>query len=169
MSNQEHTDSGHVGYYTPQHIVEAAREALGGVIALDPASCTEANERVKAETIFTEEMDGLALPWWGTVWMNHPFSRKGNKLWVDKLVESYERGDVEAACCITWASMPEAWFRPLLAYPQCFPHGRVRYIDSRTGEAMQAAPKGSVITYLGLDVARFAAAFKNIGTVKIAL
>jgi hypothetical protein len=166
--NQEHADSGHVGYYTPQNIIDAARQALGGAIMLDPASCEEANSRVGALMYYTEADDGLSLPWFGTVWMNHPFSRDGNPKWTNRLIGAYTSGEIEAACCITWASLPEEWFRPLLAYPQCFPHGRVHYLDSRTGRPHRSAPKGSVITYLGQNPTAFAEAFRHIGTTKIA-
>jgi ParB family chromosome partitioning protein len=157
-----------VGYYTPSDVVEAARVTLGW-FDLDPASCADANETVRAGLYYTKEDNGLMLPWFGRVWMNHPFTKGRNHLWINKLVESYQCGDVEAACCITWASMPESWMRPLLQFPQCFPHKRIQYTDSRTGQPMKAAPKGSVITYLGPDVQRFAESFRHIGTVKIAI
>ena len=163
--SHEYLDSGIVEYYTPGTIVEAARVALGGTIFLDPASCPIANERVGAAMFYTKEDDGLQLPWFGTVWMNHPFGRGVNAVWVSKLVESYESGDVLAACCITWASLSETWFRPLLAYPHCIPYGRIHYMQP-DGTVKRGANKGSVVTYLGADVAVFAKAFREIGSIR---
>lgn len=65
--------SGDVEWYTPVHIIEAARRCMGG-IDLDPASCENANQTVKAASYFTLADNGLSLPWYGRVWMNHPFS-----------------------------------------------------------------------------------------------
>lgn len=64
--------SGGVEYFTPPEIIAAARRMLGW-IELDPASCPAANVTVRAGRFFTREDDGLAQPWHGRVWMNHPF------------------------------------------------------------------------------------------------
>jgi hypothetical protein len=154
--------SGNVEWYTPFEIVNAAREAMDG-IDLDPASCVVANETVKATTIFTINDDGLSRDWRGRVWMNHPFGRNNAK-WVAKLVGEYESGRVEQACCITFASTSEKWFKPLLDYPQCYLHGRTRYIGGG-----DSPPKGSVVTYLGPHLAEFWRNFSPLGTVKIAV
>lgn len=153
-------DSGNVEWYTPPEIIEAARKAMGG-IDLDPASCVEANKRVMATTIFTKEESGLAKQWFGRVWMNHPFGRE-NKRWIDNLCYEYRIGRVTQACCITFASTSERWFRPLLDFPQCYLHGRTRYIGGG-----DSPPKGSVVTYLGHNVEGFYEAFREMGTIKV--
>lgn len=60
-----------VEHYSNREIIEAARSVLGG-IDLDPASCAEANREVRASCYYTKEVDGLALPWFGRVWLNPP-------------------------------------------------------------------------------------------------
>lgn len=57
--------------YTPAYIVEAARKVLGG-FDLDPASSPEANRLVQATRIYTEEDNGLLLPWEGRLLVNPP-------------------------------------------------------------------------------------------------
>jgi hypothetical protein len=58
-------------HYTPNVIVDPARQTLRE-IDLDPASCDEANERIKAKHIFTRDDDGFARPWFGRVFLNPP-------------------------------------------------------------------------------------------------
>lgn len=60
-------------YATPRSVVEPLAEAVGG-FDLDPASGAEPQPHA-AET-YTEQDDGLAQPWFGTVWLNPPFSKK---------------------------------------------------------------------------------------------
>lgn len=84
-------DSGDVEYYTPPRIVEAARRTMGA-IDLDPASSATANQRVGAARFYTEVDDGLAQPWEGRIWMNHPFGRTTNGPWVRKIESEFMRG-----------------------------------------------------------------------------
>lgn len=138
-------DSGCVEYYTPPKIIAAAHMLLG-TIDLDPASSLKANETVKAKRIYTEADNGLALPWDGNVWMNHPFSRQGNREWIGKLVEEYGNGRVYAAVCICFAAVNAQWFQPLLHLPQFFPAQRINYLYP-DGTVARGVTKDSVITY----------------------
>ncbi len=161
-------DSGNVEFYTPEAIVAAARVALGGGIDLDPASCTVANRTVKAARIFTRSTDGLSRKWSGRVWMNHPFQRGKNHLWINKLVASFEAGEVTEACCITYAVTSEKWFQPLIVRPQCFLFPRTNY-RAPDGTIQTGATKGSAVTYFGKNHQRFATAFAHLGCVKAAV
>ena len=172
--------SGDTEYYTPSFIVEAARKVMcsvkwrgqitlvePGKIELDPASSIQANKIVKAKRIFTIEDDGLAQEWKAkTIWLNHPFSRKGNKLWVDKLIEEFVGSVIKMqACCITYACTSESWFQPLLLFPQCFLHPRTNYLLP-DGSVKRGVTKGSVVTYLGWNEDYFAEVFSEFGVVK---
>lgn len=159
-----HQDSGRSEYFTPIEIVEAARELMG-TIDLDPASSVLVNRRIKASYIYTKEDDGLSHDWFGNVWLNHPFSRKNNPLWIAKLVEEHLAVDMQI-CCITFAATSEKWFQPLLKYPQCFLSPRTNYYLP-DGSLKKGVTKGSVVTYLGDDVLRFTEVFNNFGVVKI--
>jgi hypothetical protein len=167
MKNHQNinSDSGNDEYFTPLEIVESARNVLGG-IDLDPASSLIANQRIGATRIFTLAEDGLSQPWAGRVWMNHPFGKGSNKRWISKLCAEYASGRVAAAVCISFASTSEQWFRPLLNLPQCFLWRRTNYFlpDS---SLKRGVTKGSVVTYFGLSVERFAQEFSKLGTVKI--
>lgn len=183
--------SGEVEYYTPIAIIEAARRVMG-VIDLDPASSAQANSTVKATRFFDEQVNGLTQQWIGKVWMNHPFGsgwaactsicrrttciKRGfhvyrdipsNDDWIQKLESEYKSGCVTEACCITFASTSEAWFQPLLKRPQCFLAPRTNYLLP-DGTTKKGVSKGSVVTYYGNNVARFAEMFAQFGQVKVA-
>lgn len=191
-----HQDSGVVEYGSPPAIVNLARQVMGG-IDLDVATSTLFNDAiVKAGKIWTVEDDGLSKPWRGRVWMNHPFSKgekacpadrskckkkvcrtrgyhidvdtPGNADWIEKLVEEYMMGRATQACNICYAATSEAWFRPLLRFPQCFIHGRVNYLLP-DGTTLKGVTKGSVVTYMGPEILKFAKLFNQIGQVKIAI
>lgn len=158
-------DSGNTEYYTDREIVESARRVLGG-FDLDPASSLIANKIVKAAKFYSVEDDGLKHIWAGKVWMNHPFQKGLNKAWIRKLVDSFSEGRVTAAVCICYASTSEGWFQPLLQFPQCFPPRRTQYFLP-DGTKKQGVTKGSVITYLGGDLAAFKREFEKHGTIKV--
>lgn len=65
-------------HYTPRDIVNRAREVLGP-IDLDPASCIEANEWIRAARYFTREDDGFIRPWAGRVFLNPPGGLSDNQ------------------------------------------------------------------------------------------
>jgi hypothetical protein len=192
MSHQHVNQSSYgVEFYTLADIIEPARQVLGA-IDLDPASSEIANQTVRAARIYTEADDGLAQPWAGRVWMNHPWGAKenacaknckkkrcekrgghltkafaGNAAWVDKLHQSYVSGQVSAALCITYASTSEAWYKTLKAhYPACYLDGRTgfRHPD---GTVADQNTKGCVVHYLGPEVARFNQAFAPLGDVLV--
>src|SRR5688572_14397630 len=56
--------------YTPCWVFDG----LGLTFDLDPASPVGGGDCVPADARFTREDDGLTRPWFGTVWLNPPFS-----------------------------------------------------------------------------------------------
>lgn len=66
--------SGTVEWYTPPYLLELVREVFSpGIIDLDPCSCPQAQELVKACHYFTQGSDGLGQGWYGRVYVNPPF------------------------------------------------------------------------------------------------
>lgn len=177
--------SGNVEYYTPLEIIHKARVVMGG-IDLDPASSAVANKRVRAERFFTTKDRSLQSDWVGNIWLNHPFGRAeppcppgcpkqhthhsypffGNNAWIKKLYEEYDYGNLEQACCITFAATSEKWFQPLLDFPMCFLSPRTNYFLP-DGSIKRGVTKGSVVTYIGENVKKFKREFAFFGTIKI--
>lgn len=168
MNNSQliNQDSGNSEYYTPIEIVNAAREVMGS-IDLDPFSSEKANEVVRAKIFYHKERDGFSHPWFGNVWMNHPFSKANNKRCIKALVAEFKYGYVNQACCITFTATSEKWFQPLLDFPQCYLAPRTNYYLP-DGSLQRGTPKGSVVTYLGDNVNKFIDEFHDeFGKVKI--
>jgi len=159
--------SGDFEYYTPPNIIEAARKVMGS-INLDPASCKKANEIVEANEIFTKYSDGLSKEWYGNIWVNHPFSRINNPLWVEKIVDSYYTTKVNQIMCINYACTSELWFKPLHKFAQCYIYGRTNFFLP-DGSIKKGNTKGCVITYMGKNIGKFISVFSKLGSVKISM
>jgi len=122
-----------------------------GTIDLDPFSCYMANNRPEgriANEYHDSDCNTLDHPWFGNVWMNHPFGRKYNTDCISKIVFEAERRDrvMSWGLCITFASTSEKWFAPLLRYPQFYFTGRINYLDPLTMQPARGVTKGSVLT-----------------------
>ena len=139
-------DSGNTEWWTPKPIIAVAKDLMGG-IDFDPACSGAAFAYHQHCKIYCDHA-GLERAWPGNVWMNHPFGRGQNEQWVSKLIASYEEDTTKQACCITFASVSERWFQPLLRYPQFFFCGRINYIDPVTLAPVKGVTKGSVLTWL---------------------
>jgi phage N-6-adenine-methyltransferase len=151
-------------WYTPAHVIEAAREALGA-IDLDPASCPRANATVRATHYFSQRVDGLAHEWHGRVWMNPPYSDAAQGF-VSHLFHEIDAGRVSAAVALlNQNSMSSQWFGPVYSRAQCLliTEGRLKFEPGDPGQAFSSPSTGSVICYFGPDVARFVRAFRGIG------
>lgn len=157
-------NTGKVEWYTPGHILDAARAVLGG-FDLDPASSAAANEAVRAARIFTAEDDGLAQEWpVGRIWMNPPYASG----LVDKFALRFCQAirDGSSGVVLVNNATETGWFQELLGVADavCFPKGRVRFVDPEKGEA--GAPlQGQAIIYCGPKPDAFRAAFCERGTV----
>lgn len=112
-------------WYTPAHIIEAARACMGG-IDLDPASCEEANRVVRASAFYTREQDGLQQEWKGRVWLNPPYSRGVIEAFAQKLIHSPQ---IEAAILLTNNASDTAWWQQCAkrARAICFLRGRLTF------------------------------------------
>lgn len=156
-SPEETTDDWH----TPPEVLDLARAILGG-FDTDPASCREAQDRVRASRWYGPVEDGLVLPWPGRVWLNPPFSNIAE--WVDGAVERVG-GDTDAVILCCHANTDARWWHKLAAYPVALSQGRVRYLRPG-GEPGPQPPKGSALFLLGGDrdtKRRFVEALKLAG------
>jgi len=155
-------------WYTPRHVIEAARTVLGD-IDLDPASCVTAQEVVQAGTFYTKEQDGLSLPWFGRVWLNPPFSSPALRLFSTRAMDAYERNEVQAVVLlmICHVDLGVGWLQRLISMaPVAATHGRVGFWNPEKATAV-APMRGTLVFYLGPNLALFHDVFSAFGVVKL--
>lgn len=160
-------------WYTRPKYIEAAREVMGS-IELDPASCAAANAIVKAERYFTKEQNGILQEWRArSLWLNPPYGRSAKMqgqhkstiyLFTEKLINSYERGDVLQAIILATTEVNAKWFYPLWQYPICIPDHRVHFMVAEK-QTKYCQMFGTCFAYLGPHEDRFAEIFSQFGHV----
>lgn len=154
-------------WYTPFDIIQSARALMGG-IDIDPASCDDAQELIRADAYLTKGDDALqdSISWTGRMWLNPPYSMPLIRQFIDKAIQQYECGNVTEAVIITNNSSDTAWFHELLSrYPACFTKGRVKFW--RPNHDDFGTRQGQTLFYMGNNVAGFVAEFNQHGQVVI--
>jgi hypothetical protein len=154
-------------WYSPDNVLNAARETMGA-IDLDPASHPEANERVRAARIFTEQDNGLLQPWTrpgGTparVFINPPtglvraFWRKfvlewlqGRMcagIWLGYSLEQLQTLQVDKPAgkgkkAKRQAADPACHLQPL-DFPACIPSKRLPFVENEAARLERLAKGG---------------------------
>lgn len=160
-----HTSDDTYEWYTPSEYIEAVRRVIGS-IDLDPASCAQANEVVKAKKFYTLEDDGLSQPWHGKIWLNPPYNMPLVELFTNRAIESYKANTIEQAVVIVNNATDTSWFHALLTECgiMCLPRGRVKFWGP-DGEATAGARQGQVLFYLGKNKSAFAKEFGKLGII----
>jgi len=154
-------NTGEFEWYTPSKYIESARFVMGK-IDLDPASSETANKVVKADKIYTVKEDGLKQEWFGSVWLNPPYSQPLIDLFCEKITSS----DVKQACVLVNNATETAWGQRLLNWCSavCFVKGRVRFIDKH-GKPGGTPLQGQMILYFGSNRDKFKEEFLKYGVI----
>jgi hypothetical protein len=148
-------------HYTPARYVAAARRVMGG-IDLDPASCAEANEIVKAKRFYSEDENGLEKEWPGRIWLNPPYGGK-TAAFIEKLIDETAAGHIAEATVLVNAHCTDAaWFRALWDGLLCFTDHRINFYGD---EERSGSTHGSVFAYFGPNQTLFVELFSEFGAV----
>jgi hypothetical protein len=164
-------------WYSPDDVLDRVKrlfEPRG--IDLDPCSTADANTRVGALTFFDLEANGLAdeNEWRGNVYINPPFGVQDGQslqsLFFSKCIREYHAGRIAQAVVLLKAAVGYSWFPSVLEWPVCFVTRRLSFVrppSVNAGELQWGAgkqnPHGSVVVYMGPDVARFVEIFREMG------
>jgi len=150
-------------WYTPPHILDLARDILGG-IELDPASDEAAQRTVQAARYFTQADDGLSQPWHAaSVWLNPPYS--GVEPWAERWAGGFTQGEYDRGLFLVPVRCDTAWWQENLApFPWCAIRARLKFTQGDDA-ATNSAPFPSALIYAGDDEARFARLASKIGIV----
>lgn len=145
-------------WYTPAPIIKLCKEVLGH-IDIDP--CSDPLKHVKAKKHYTKQDNGLNKSWFGTVFMNPPFSE--SRIWTEKLATEYQLGHTKEAIALVLASTDTNWMQPFLQqHPICFWKGRIAFMD-KTYTQQGNFNRGNAFIYLGEHQERFKAVFSSHG------
>jgi len=131
---------------TPKELLEPLYNVFGA-FDLDPCSpCSNGRTApVRAKVYYTQDEDGLSLPWFGTVYMNAPYGRSIHN-WTAKAKAEVEQGNAEVVVGLVPARPDTAyWHRDIAGSASVlFLRGRLRF-----GEAEQVAPFPSCLVIWG--------------------
>ncbi|GEM_PF-3275265 len=149
-------------WFVPPDIVVATVELMGA-IDLDPNSNSKSLPNVPAKQYFTAEDNGLQRPWGPKrrIFLNPPPSRT-TEAWINKVCNEYEAGNISEAVVLVRAEVDSEWWQRLTAYPVCFIHRKLRF-----GGRGQRVAYALAVAYLGPNLAGFAEAFNELGTIYV--
>jgi ParB family chromosome partitioning protein len=156
-------------WFTPSSFVNAARDVMGG-IDLDPGSCAEANEIVKARRFITKEQDGLAQVWDAArLFINPPGGRGLVTAFWQKLMRTRSEG-FQAV----WIGYSLEQLQTLqshnavtpLNFSMCVPNRRIQFV-APSGRKAGSPTHANYITYIGDNKEAFYDVFSEFGQVVI--
>lgn len=91
---------------TPPQFVRPLADAVGG-FDLDPASGAE--QSPIADETYTEADDGLTQPWFGTVWVNPPYSEMA--AWTRKAINESNRSATDTIIYLCKGDSSADWWQ----------------------------------------------------------
>jgi hypothetical protein len=158
--------TGEVEWYTPRLYLDAVCEVMGA-IELDPASSDRAQEHVRAEDYFTLDNDGLTQPWHGRVFLNPPYRMPDVKLFVFKMSEAYESGEIDEGILLTNSATDTEWFHRAMgtASALCFTRGRIKFLEAGEDDLIErpTPTHGQTFFYFGPNRRQFRSTFRAYG------
>jgi phage N-6-adenine-methyltransferase len=126
---------------SPREVVEPLADDVGG-FDLDP--CSGAESSPFAESVYTEADDGLKQEWFGTVWVNPPYSEMWD--WVNKAATEAAAGEADSVFFLCKGDSSTEWWQAAHASASV-----ICAIDHRLtfGDSGNSAPFASHIMLFG--------------------
>lgn len=148
-------------YFTPPEIVNASREAMGG-LDLDLASHYLANKVHQIPDYFWTGRSAFENDWYGRDWLNPPYG--DNAPWFERIVKYTNSGQLEQLCMLSpmWAFQTKI-ARPVLELSKALillvP--TPTFWGNKAGRTGTNQPHG--IIYIGNRTQQFIEAFRPFG------
>ncbi len=115
--------------WTPPWILDAAREALGGEICLDPCAASRP-EGLYATDNYQLPLDGLSLPWLDGTFVNPPFdSLRG---WLEKAGMEARENNLRIVALFPWRPHRRWLWPPLQDSEIVFLHYAVKFVGHKS-------------------------------------
>lgn len=167
MTHVKH-NSGKIEWYTPPHVIVAAKEVMGS-IDLDPASSAVANKIVGANSYFSKENNGLFTNWCGNIWLNPPYQTSLITPFVEKTIQEIQNGNVEQICFLSNNATDTLWFQKIIPYFDaiCFFKGRLKFYNEQL-QPLRKPLQGQILGYYSKNkkyIENFYNVFKKMGIV----
>jgi hypothetical protein len=139
-----------VDWWTPQWVFDA----MGIEFDLDPCAPPGGVPWIPAKSFYSPPQDGLAEPWFGTVWCNPPYGDQTTK-WLKKMAQ---HGDGVA---LVFARTDTAWFHDIIVHSDAFLllRGRISFVPGNRPSTKQTSGAGSLLVAWG---DKSVAALKNM-------
>ena len=133
-------------WYTPHWLVEYLAAFLGVSFDLDP--CVGPGAPSHAPFSYGPDQDGLAMPWFGDVFCNPPYSKKGCMIWGWKGVEELSAKRANTVTLLVPARLDTQWYHALaqLTQHQFVPLGRIPF--ARPNGTRPGNPAPSIVLFL---------------------
>lgn len=132
---------------------------------IDPASCYEAQEVVKASRFYSKSDNGLLQKWSGRVWLNPPYSKPLINQFVTKLIMECQANRCKEALLLTNAATDTKWFSVAArnAKLSLLIQGRLHFWhpDKKSGKPRY----GQSLFYFGSRPEEFIGFFADLGIV----
>ena len=155
-------------WYTPDWLLHPVRNALGGEIDLDPASCDVANRTVEADRFYSINDDGLAQPWNAErLFCSPPFGELRNQsqagLFLAKAYNEYQAGRMQQGILLL-KFLPASWFQVAWeADAMTILNGPMPFVN-QAGEKGKMRQSAFALVYFGNHADRFRWATQDYGT-----
>lgn len=94
-------------------------DTMTDVIQLDPGNA-------KCPIYFTQDDDGLSQDWFGSVWMNPPYTKGQAGVWLTKLIHELMIGHITRGVALVAARPDTLWFQHAVSYAYA-----VRFLKGR--------------------------------------
>ena len=153
-------------YYTPVALLDQVRSFFGGTIDLDPASCSDANNEVRASRFY--ETDGQLQVWEGNVWCNPPGGTDASNSsiaasFLQAAISKYARQEYRECLLLLRASFSSPWFHDAMQYPYGISTKQLRFrtpsAATDEGSGPRRSPHNYVLLYFGTRTSAFADMF----------